>query len=94
MQETITRKIFGQAISYQLQIEECQRNQYQIYLSCLQPRLYQQMLGSSPALLQNQLVTIVKDAAYKFTTQIEFQEPFFIDCSQNEVCLQARFSTR
>ncbi|QHT66227.1 CDP-diacylglycerol diphosphatase [Rhodocytophaga rosea] len=94
MQETITRKIFGKAISYELHIEESQRNQYQIHLSCLQPRLYQQMLSNSPALLENQLVTIVKDAAYKFTPQIDFQEPFFIDCSHNEVCLQARFSTR
>jgi hypothetical protein len=95
MQETITRKIFGQAIQYQLRIEEGkQRNQYQIHLSCLQPGLFQQMLGISPALLKNQLVTIGKDAAYAFSSAVDFQEPVFISSTVQEVSLQARFSTR
>jgi CDP-diacylglycerol pyrophosphatase len=73
MQEMITRKVFGKAIQYKLQIEESkQRNQYQIHLSCLQPELFHQMLGNSPALLKNQLVTIVKDAAYAFTPGVDF----------------------
>jgi hypothetical protein len=95
MQETITSKIFGQAIRYELQIEESkQRNQYQIRLSCLQPGLFQQMLGNSPALLKNQLISIVKDAAYTFTSDVNFQEPVFISSTETDVSLQARFSTR
>jgi hypothetical protein len=95
MQETITRKIFGQAIRYELQIEESkQRNHYQIRVSCLQPALLEQMLGNSPALLKNQLLTIGKDAAYAFSKGVDFQEPLFIPTTEQQVSLEARFFTR
>ncbi|MDO1451582.1 hypothetical protein Q0590_35245 [Rhodocytophaga aerolata] len=95
MQETITRKTFGQAIRYELHIEENrQRDHYQIRVSCLQPALLEQLLGNSPALLKNQLLTIGKDAAYAFSEGIDFQEPLFISSTAQQVSLQARFSTR
>lgn len=95
MQETITRKIFGQSIQYQLVIEENRiSNQYHIRVACLQPRLFQQMLGNSPSLLKNQLLAVVRDAAYSFTSRADFQEPLFISSTDDDVCLQARIPVR
>jgi hypothetical protein len=95
MQQTITRKIFGQAIRYELNIEASKAtNHYDIRVACLQPRLFQQLLGNSPALLKNQLLSVVKDAAYGFTQQVDLQEPVFISSTDKDVCVQARFSTR
>lgn len=95
MQDTITRKIFGQAISYHLTIEECKTNKdYFISVECLQPESFQQMLSNSPQLLKNKLVSVVRDAAYDFNHQVQFQEPFFISSSEKDVCIQARFSCK
>lgn len=95
MQDTITRKIFGQAITYHLNIEESAlRNQYHISVECMQPLYLQQMLSNSPQLLNTQLLSVLKDAAYSFNQEIQFQEPFFISSSEKDVSIQARFSCR
>lgn len=95
MQSTVTRKIFGQQISYNLAIEKNPiSKQLHIKVECLQPRLFQQMLGNSPELFRNQLLQVATDAAYSLNSQAHFEEPLFISASEKDVCMQARFCLR
>jgi len=95
MQNTVTRKVFGQIISYNLVIQENRaNNQYDIRVECLQPKLLVNMLGNSPELFRKQLIQVATDAAYNFDLQAQFEEPAFVASSEKEVSIRARFSCR
>ena len=95
MQNTITRKIFGQAISYQLHIEENRIGEdYHIRVECLEPKRFQQILGNSPQLLKNQLLSVAKDAAYAFNPKGTFEEPLVISSTEKDMYIRARCTSR
>src|SRR5687768_6839725 len=95
METIISRKIFGKKISYNLVLEESAiSKQLHISVACLQPELFQEMLGNSPELSRNHLLQVATDAAYSFNQGSQLEEPAFVSSNKKDVCMRARFSCR
>lgn len=93
MQHIVSRKIFGQLISYSLAIEENQPyKQYHIRVKCLQPKLFQQMLSNSPELFRKQLLQVATHAAHDVNPRAHMDGPAIVVSSKQEVAMRARFS--
>ncbi len=93
MRHIVSHKIFGQLISYSLDVKENQAHkQYHIHVECLQPKLFQQMLSNSPELLHKQLLKVATHAAQDYSPNAHIEGTAFVVSSQREVSIQARFS--
>jgi len=88
-----TRKLLGKSINYSVETEENKEgNLILVRVSCLQPKVLFELLGSTPPLIGKQLLNLAIDGMEQIQKHYSFKDLSACFYTERQITLCARFS--